>query len=255
MNDDATTGGQESGPDLGLVQTPAVGSRLADRGPRYKETPPDPYAPDAPFIAEPYNAVTASLFIWIVAAWLVRLRGRYARFPFLVCCLPILLVGGIGGTLYHAFRTRPLYFFLDVIPISVLGLAGAAYLSVHLWHRRGYLYLLFSLLGYIGFSGLFFLVLAPVFPGFRTLAVNVTYAALAVVVLIPLIASLVRSRFRHAEYVAAALASFGIAWFCRLVDGSLLSDLPMGTHWLWHTFGAMTTWFLVEYFYRVEGDG
>jgi len=27
----------------------------------------------------------------------------------------------------------------------------------------------------------------------------------------------------------------------------------MGSHWLWHTFGAVTTALLVEFFYRVEG--
>src|SRR5688500_16819572 len=80
---------------------------LLDRGPRYTETPRDPYAPDAPPVAEPWNAVTAALFVALAVGWLVRLRGRYRNFPFLVCCVPILLVGGIGGTLYHGLRTRP----------------------------------------------------------------------------------------------------------------------------------------------------
>ena len=31
--------------------------------------------------------------------------------------------------------------------------------------------------------------------------------------------------------------------------------LPMGSHWLWHTFGAISTALLVEFFYRVERDG
>ena len=30
--------------------------------------------------------------------------------------------------------------------------------------------------------------------------------------------------------------------------------LPMGTHWLWHTFGAISTALVVEYFYLVEGE-
>src|SRR5207302_6393909 len=110
--------------------------RLADRGPRYAETPADTYAADAPTVAEPYNAATAFLFIVVVAYWAWRLRGRYRRFPFVAACLPVLFVGGLGGTLYHATRTRPLYFFLDVVPISLLGLAGALYLTARLgrWH-------------------------------------------------------------------------------------------------------------------------
>jgi hypothetical protein len=30
--------------------------------------------------------------------------------------------------------------------------------------------------------------------------------------------------------------------------------LPMGTHWLWHLFGAACTQFLIAYFYRLEGE-
>ena len=103
-------------PDYGML----ANAQLLDRGPRYTETPPDPYAPDAPLIAEPFNAATAALFVAIAVAWLVRLRGRYGRYPFLMCCLPILLVGGVGGTLYHGLRTHRLYFYLDVLPIQVL---------------------------------------------------------------------------------------------------------------------------------------
>src|SRR5262245_15072525 len=108
-------------PDYGML----ANAQLLDRGPRYTETPPDPYAAGAPLIAEPFTAATAALFVVIAAAWLVRLRGRYGRYPFLMCCLPILLVGGVGGTLYHGLRTHRLFFLLDVIPIQVLALAGS----------------------------------------------------------------------------------------------------------------------------------
>src|SRR5690349_15240074 len=83
--------------------------RLPDGGPRYKETPPDPTLVS---VAEPYNAVTAALFLVIVLAWGWRLWGRFGRYPFLAACGPILLAGGIGGTLYHAFRTQRAYFLL-----------------------------------------------------------------------------------------------------------------------------------------------
>ena len=59
----------------------------------------------------------------------VAAAGPVRQYPFLTACMPILLAGGIGGTLYHAFRTQRAYFLLDVIPISLLGLAGAIYLT------------------------------------------------------------------------------------------------------------------------------
>jgi hypothetical protein len=241
-------------PDWGLVGT--LPGRLPDRGPRYAETPADPSAPDAPWIAEPFNAVTASLFVAIVVYWVIRLRGRYSRFPFLISCLPILLVGGVGGTLYHAFRTRQTYFFLDVVPISFLGLAGALYLTFRLGRWHGWVrvgaYAVGAIGAYLAVNGLIFRVLR--FERFPNLPVNLSYASLAVVVLIPLFGVLIYTRFRWANLVWAGLACFAIAFFCRLVDGTAFGALPMGTHWLWHLFGAACTQFLIAYFYRLEGE-
>ena len=226
--------------------------RLPDGGPRYVETPADPYAADAPNIAEPYNAVTASLFIFICIAWGIRLWGRYRCFPFLLCCLPILLAGGIGGTLYHAYRTRLVYFLLDVVPIQLLGLASSIFLAVRLGKSIGKRKVLLIALGiFVAFTfvnGLLRLVPSAI----PTLRISLNYASLAAIILIPVIATLVRSGFRHAAYVWAGLASFAVAIFFRFVDP--YSPLPMGTHWLWHTFGAVCTGFVIEYFYRLERD-
>jgi len=228
--------------------------RLPDRGPRYKETPPDPYAENAPNIAEPYNAVTASFFVFIVLYWLIRLRGKYSRFPMLVSCLPILLVGGIGGTLYHAYRTRLSYFLLDVIPIQLLALAATIYMVVRLgsvYGKRKVFTIFIAVIAAILFvNGVLFRMtgLGRVYP---TLTINLSYASLAVLIVTPILVVLVRTKFRHGSWVALALSAFAIGWFCRLVDP--FSPLPMGTHWLWHTFGAISTAGLIAYFYRIEG--
>lgn len=227
---------------------------LVDRGPRYLETPADPYAFDAPYLAEPWNAVTASFFILIVAVWAWRLSGRYRRFPFLVCCLPILLAGGIGGTLYHAFRTRLAYFLLDVIPIQLLGVASSTYLVIRLGRSFGMKRVLLIsavvLAAFVFVNGLLRLVPSDDYP---TLKISLNYASLATIILIPIVVTLVRTGFAHAGFVWAGLASFAIALFFRFVDP--YSPFPMGTHWLWHTFGAICTAFVIEYFYRVERAG
>lgn len=228
-----------------------VGDRMPDGGPRYKETPPDPTAVP---IAEPFNAVTASFFILIVLVWAWRLWGRFARYPFLTACMPILLAGGIGGTLYHAFRTQRAWFLMDVIPISLLGIAGAVYLTVRLGRALGAWKVLGVAVGLIGayvfVNGvLFHMILRADNPNLR---VNLSYASLALVLIVPLVVVLARTRFRHFGWVATALASFAVAWFCRLVDGGTYDPLRMGTHWLWHTFGAITTQAITEYFYLLE---
>lgn len=245
-----------AGPDFALLTR----DRMPDRGPRYLETPLDPFAADAPFPAEPWNTVTASFFIVIVFFWAWRLRGRYWQFPFLTLCMPVLLVGGIGGTLYHGLRTSSLFFFLDVIPISLLGLAGSVYLAVKVWHGRGWWYIVFSVLAYGIFTWFITVIIQPLPFWARnsingnTIAVNANYASLAIVVLIPLLGVLLKMRFRHVGWVIAGLLSFGMAWFFRLVDRAIGLQLPMGSHWLWHTFGAIATALLIEFFYRVERE-
>lgn len=225
--------------------------RLPDGGPPYTETPLDPYAPDAPYIAEPWNAVTASFFVFIAIAWLWRLRGRYREYPFVSCCMPILLTGGIGGTLFHATRVSVIYFQLDVLPIGLLGLLGAMYMALRVWGRVwGWLLVLAAGVFYIAINGVFF----ALFPRTIQWSINMNYAALAAMVLVPTLLMLWRTRFRHAGWIVAALISFAIAWVCRLIDRDIGDTLPMGSHWLWHTFGAITTALVIQFFYKVEGD-
>jgi hypothetical protein len=146
-----------------------------------------------------------------------------------------------------------------VVPISLLGLAGAIYLLIRIGHDAGLKRLVF----YGGSAVAFYLsVNLLLFPALQTtplggnpyLRVNLSYASLAILVLTPMAAVLVRTRFRHGGWVAAGVISFIIAWFFRLLDGRLAPFLPMGSHWLWHTFGAATTALIIEYFYLIEGE-
>ena len=234
-------------PDWALV----VNGRLPDGGPRYVETPPDPTAPDAPFVAEPWNAVTATFFIWIALYWLWRLRGRYRDYPFMVSCMPILLAGGIGGTLFHGTRAAWLYFLLDVIPISLLGLAGAVYMAFRYFGRTRMWMVVLLVIVYAVMNRLFFFAIGPMN---RQLSINLSYASLAAIVLTPIALVLWRSRFRHGGWVVVGVISFAMAWVFRLADQYSGEYLPMGSHWLWHTFGAVSTAAVVQYFYQVEGE-
>jgi len=221
--------------------------RGVDRGPLYTETPQE-IREQLPFtgsVAEPWNTVTASFFVLIVLIWIVRLRGRLTKFPFLLLTLPILLVGGIGGTLYHGSRSWVGYFLMDVVPINILGLA----VSVYWWVRLGPKFR--HLVAMVGVLSLMILLGQKTLP--QVWAINVSYAGLALIILVPLSLVLIRTRFRHVGWVVTSLVSFVFAWFFRLADSWTPPLLPMGTHWLWHTFGAITTAALCEYVFLIEG--
>jgi hypothetical protein len=227
-------------------------NRLPDGGPRYAETPINPYAPDFGSVAEPWNTVTAAFFVLIVMYWVWKLGRRWREYPFIMACLPILLAGGIGGTLYHATRTQLVYFLLDLIPISLLGFAGSVYLIIRLAYGLGALRVMtvtfVVLLAYLGVNRLLFRAIPFENPN---MPVNLSYASLAVVILLPMAAVLIKTRFAYFAYILTALVSFAIAWLCRLIDNQGLSSLPMGTHWLWHSFGALTTHLMIVYYSKL----
>ena len=220
--------------------------RMPDGGPVYTET----IGNLDRLLVEPWNAASAALFVVLVLVWVVRLRGKFREYPFLSCCLPLLLAGGIGGTLYHAFRASRVWFLMDVIPILALGVAASVYLWVRLRPRW---WVVIALLGaYVAVNRVaFFSALRAGLPVHW--AINLHYASLAAFIVLPTFLVLVRTRFRDAGWVYTALVLFAIAWFCRIADTLRPPLLPMGTHWLWHTFGAFAVAALAEYFYRIEG--
>jgi len=213
----------------------------------YTESPPELKAglPYSGTVAEPWNAATAFLFVLIVVYWLVRLRGRLIRHPFLAVSLPLLFVGGVGGTLYHGLRNWVGFFWMDVLPIYLLGLIVSVYWWIRLGPRVRNLLAMLVVLGILQLLGQWQLP--------TMWKIQLSYALLAMLILIPLSLVMIRTRGRHWEWVATSFVSFGIAWFFRIADTWRPPLLPMGTHWLWHTFGAITTFSLAEYVYLIEG--
>ncbi|EMR01263.1 hypothetical protein [Cesiribacter andamanensis] len=93
----------------------------ADGGPVYAET--DLSRP----LVEPWNAVSSLAILLPAVYWALRLRGQYRQHPFLALCLPLLFLGGLGSTLYHAFRSHRLWLMLDITPTALLTLLLALF--------------------------------------------------------------------------------------------------------------------------------
>lgn len=211
---------------------------LGDSGPIYTETQPDRW------IVEPFNAASAFLFVLIVGYWLLRLRGQYRQHLFLSVSVGVLAIGGIGGTLYHAFRTSEVFLVMDWLPILLLCVAASGYFlyrATRSWAiTLGFIVMAFVLDALSSF-------ITP-----RRLSINLNYVFMGLTVLIPTALVLIRTNFRSAGWVITALLAFGVALLFRVADP--WGWLPMGTHFLWHTFGAVACFSMFAYVYHLNAS-
>jgi hemolysin III len=210
---------------------------MPDGGPRYAETDL------SRTIVEPWNALSAALFLIVVALWARRLQGCSAQHRFLVGAVPVLAIGGIGGTVYHAFRMSAVFLVMDWLPIMLLCVAGGMYF----W------YLVFGrwwapAVAMCTVFGLEFLNFR--FWEDENFAINISYSLLALTVLLPMLLWLMGNRWFAARWVVLSLLAFAAALTFRVADG--WGWLPMGTHFLWHVGGAFACHWVFQFIFLVE---
>lgn len=206
-----------------------------DSGPIYRETIA------GRFPAEPFNTLSNFLFLAIIIYFSLKIYRNYRQHGFLSFVIPVLFIGFIGGTVYHATRSHEIWLLLDWVPILMLCLAASFYFCIKTGNNRW---------SRLGLSALVVLLMFGTrfvrWPG--NLSISIGYIASALGVLFPIVLYLFRTRFRNSIQVVLAVCSFALAISCRYLD--LRSDfLPMGTHWLWHSFGALAVFFLMQYIY------
>lgn len=210
--------------------------RLADGGPVYMETRPED------FIVEPWNAFSSLLILLPAIYWIIRMRKEGGGWiMWAVVCLVI--AGGLGSALFHAFRMSVFFLVMDVLPSAVLTLT----LSVYFWIRvlKRWWVAIIVLLVLFGLRFLFWGRLP------EHTSINLSYFITGVSIGLPLILYLFKTRFRGWLLVTGAILSFIIALTFRQTDQIPISYLPMGTHFLWHSFSAMGAWFILDYLYIV----
>ncbi|MHC4983948.1 MAG: hypothetical protein ACYTF6_12385 [Planctomycetota bacterium] len=197
-------------------------------------------------IREPWNAASCLLFLILAAFWFIRLRGQYKRHAFLTACLGLVAVGGVGGTVYHAFRAHPVWLYMDFMPIFALCFAVAIYL----WSRllRRWWWVLLTVPAVFVFLILNFRVF---FPHLIRWAIVITYSLMVVLIALPAVGVLYRTRFRFGVFLLLAAVFFVLAITARTTDKYWPGVFAMGTHWLWHVFGAAAGHMVGEYLYRL----
>jgi hemolysin III len=209
-----------------------------DGGPLYAETNLNN------FVAEPWNAYSSLTFLLPVIYWFVKLRKKYKDYPFLIACMPLLTLGGIGSTIYHAFRDSYFFLLMDVLPIAAVTLA----VSLYFWSKSVNRWEYVAIIGVV-FIGLKIFIAQEVALA-QQQAINLNYFITGMMIFIPAFLLLLKTHYKGTMVIITATAFFILSLIFRQIDTPFLV-LPMGTHWLWHTCCAIGAFFLAKYLYLV----
>jgi hemolysin III len=197
---------------------------------------------------EPWNMITSAFFLIPAFYWLIKLKGYDSRFQFLSIASWLLLVGCIGGTIYHGLRRWHIFIFMDWLPIALLCLMASVYFWIKVlgkWYH--------GLLALLLFIGVEALLRTSMHSHNMQLSISINYGVMVLMIILPLTLFLVKTKGHNWPLIILALCSFAVALFFRVADSWPL--LQMGTHFLWHTFGAGATTLMFIYLYRIQvGD-
>ena len=227
-----------SGIDFLSVAAEWANQRLADGGPRYAE-----YHPEQ-IIVEPWNALSSVTMMLPAVYWLIKDFKALKHHAFFLFAIVMVFFGGLGSTLFHAFRMSPVFLLLDVLPSAILTLSLALFFWLKILKKWW----------------LVVVVILPVF-GLRMLlfgqleghlAINVSYALSGALVLVPLLLLLYRTQFFAGFAVLLVLALFALALLFRQLDIHSFEMLPQGTHFLWHLFSAAGSYFMLYYLFYLR---
>ncbi len=211
-----------------------------DGGPIYAETN------FSNFIVEPLNAASALIFIAISSYWLWKIRYEKLQFGFIFSAMSLMLIGGIGGTIYHAFRVSKYYLLMDWLPITIITILCSIYFLNKIFHK-----LFLSIIVVLVSLLIQYFIWDYAGKHDHHLSITLNYLLLGFSILLPLGIYLYLQNWRNYKIVLYSLISFGLALTFRLIDA--FEIFPFGTHFLWHTGGAIATWLMVDYMY-LEND-
>lgn len=211
-----------------------------DFGPIYRETDM------SRFPVEPWATFSNLIFLIVVIYWFGKVRFDIKKHPLLSMAMPILMVGFIGGVVYHATRSHRIWLLLDFMPILILVLMTGVYLWQLLFNN--WALTLAATLGPVFSYRIFFAVIK--IP--ENIQISLGYTVLALSILFPAILHCAIRNRRAWPWLTASFATFTIAITMRQVDNGIGATLPMGTHFLWHIFGGISTFLLIGYIYSTD---
>ncbi|TAE14717.1 MAG: hypothetical protein EAZ95_09610 [Bacteroidetes bacterium] len=197
------------------------------------------------FIKEPWNAVSSLAFLLPVFYWLYKLRGKYHEHIALVACMPFLFVGGLGSTLFHAFRTSRFFLALDVLPILLVFVG----ITIYFWYKvlPTWQHLFLVVGAYLGATVFVMNFFEP------PLNINLNYFLRGVMAFLPILLILKRVEYKGVHLLWSIVFWFVLALVFRTLDKNtfVVGFMYMGSHWLWHISATVGVFYLAEFLYRL----
>ena len=197
------------------------------------------------FFPEPWNMISSALFLIPAFYWLYKLKGFSKQYVFLSVCTWLLLIGCIGSTVYHGLRRWHIFIFMDWGPIALLCLMASVYFWIKFTGRIAFGVI--ALLIFVAFvTGLHYL-----FPKHDIqLMISLNYIVMVLMIVLPLMLLLWKMNWNNWQLVFWAFTAFIVAIGFRVEDK--YTSLAIGTHFLWHIFGAIATSMIFLFIYRVK---
>lgn len=210
--------------------------QIEDGGPWYAET----HITDN-LIVEPWNAISSLAIAAPAVYFLWKIRKEPGKYSFLLACIPVLFLNGIGSTLFHGLRTSSFFLYLDFLPAMVLTLMITIYFWVKVLPKW---WMVFFTVGPV-----FFLRLA-VFEYFSgAFAINMSYTIAGIAFLVPIVLLLRKYEFKKTVNIIFAIICFILAIYFRGADKEFTHIVAFGTHFLWHIFTGIGAYLLADYLY------
>jgi hemolysin III len=215
---------------------------VGDSGPIYQET----ILGRLP--VEPFNTASNLLFLFVIIYWTIKIYPNFSTYRFLVYVLSTLFIGYVGGTIYHGTRSHEIWLLMDWVPIFILSVSAVVYF----FKKLGIHWFIMLVLVLFPFVLMFSLDSIPSLP--RPIKNLIEYSSLALIILLPIFFYLRKTNWLFKGRIFVGLLLFCIAIFFRTLDDTEISNkyFPMGTHFLWHIFGALAVHALISYLYLVK---
>jgi hypothetical protein len=213
--------------------------QILDRGPIYAET----LTGHPPFF-EPWNSISSLFIAGAGLLFFFKVRRGDKGAGFIYFCASMLLIGGLGSTLFHGLRTSYWLVFMDFMPIVIVSLA----IGLVFWQKVLKSWLLASIV----LIGLMAMRVVPYWQQDNLNItgqglINISYFISGITIFLPCVIFLVQSRLYKSSYLFLAIGFMIAALVFRTIDKDVTDVLPMGTHFLWHVTSGIGAYYMGLY--------